>query len=78
LKLCIFPNDPIISYFEKGEIKNRYYNPCNFFNEIHIISFTGKDIEESKVQNIVGKAELKIHSVGKINLRKKEQNTLKK
>ena len=68
LKLCIFPNDPIISYYNKGEIKNRYFNPRNLFDEIDIISFTECDIEESKVQILVGNAKLKIHSVGKANI----------
>ena len=56
LRLCVFPNDPIISYYNKGEIKERYFNQNNFFNEIHIISFTNKEIEESKVQIIKKKS----------------------
>lgn len=74
LKICIFPNDPLISYYKKGEIKNRYYNPCEFFNEVHIISFTKEDIEETKVQSLVGNVKLKIHCVGKINLKNKNKN----
>ena len=66
-KLCVFPNDPLILYFEKGEIKDRYFNPNNYFDEIHIISFIEKDIEEEKVQNLAGNATLKIYSVGKVN-----------
>lgn len=72
MKLCVFPNDPIVSYFEKGEIKDRYYNPENLFNEVHIISFIDKDIKESEVQVLAGNAKLKIHSVGKINLKNKK------
>ena len=68
MKLCVFPNDPILSYYNKGEIKDRYFNPLNFFDKIHIISFIDKDIEESKVKKLAGYAELKIHCVGKINL----------
>ena len=68
MKICIFPNDPIKAYFEKGEIKNRYYNPNNLFDEVHFISLTEHDIEESKVQKLVGNANMKIHSVGKISL----------
>jgi glycosyltransferase involved in cell wall biosynthesis len=68
-KLCVFPNDPIISYYKKGEIKTRYYNPTNFFDEVHIISLIEKDINESEVQNISGNAKLKIHSIGKINIK---------
>ena len=69
MKLCVFPNDPIILYYDKGEIKDRYFNPNNFFDNIHIISFIEKDIDESKVKTIVGNAKLQIHSVGKISLR---------
>jgi 1,2-diacylglycerol 3-alpha-glucosyltransferase len=72
-KIIIFPNDPIIAYYEKGEIKERYFNPNNFFDEVHIISFIEKDIEESKVQNLVGNASLFIHSIGKINLKNKNK-----
>jgi len=69
LKLCVFPNDPLKASFEKGEIKERYFNPDNLFNEIHVISFVEKDIEEEKVKELVGNASLKIHCVGKINLK---------
>jgi len=72
-KICIFPNDPLISYYNKGEIKNRYYNPCEIFEEVHIISFTEKDVDEEKVQNLVGSAKLKIHSVGKIKLKNRKK-----
>lgn len=68
MKLCVFPNDPIISSYNKGEIKDRYYNPGNIFDEVHIISLTEKDIDESKVAVIAGSAKLRIHSIGKINL----------
>lgn len=73
-KLCVFPNDPIIEYYKKGEIKSRYYNPNNFFEEIHIISFIEKDIDESKVQILAGNTKLKIHSVGKINLKNRTKH----
>ena len=45
LKICIFPNDPLIAYYNKGEIKDRYYNPGNFFDEVHFITLTDQDIE---------------------------------
>ena len=73
MKVCVFPNDPIIAYFEKGEIKDRYFNPNNIFDEVHIISFTDKEIEESKVQKIAGDAKLIIHTVGKINIKNRKK-----
>ena len=79
LKLCVFPNDPIISYFKKGEIKSRYFNPGDIFDEIHVISFTENDIEPSKVQLLAGNAILEIYSMGKLNtlnLKKKKDAIL--
>jgi len=68
MKLCIFPNDSLKSYYEKGEIKDRYFNPKNFFDEIHVISLFDNEIEAEKVQNLAGNALLKIHKLGKANL----------
>lgn len=79
MKLCIFPNDPILSYYTKGEIKSRYFNPENFFNEIHIISFIENDIDPDLVKKIAGDAILIIHSLGKLNtmnLQKKKKTVL--
>ena len=67
LKLCVFSNDPIISYFNKGEIKSRYFNPGNIFDEIHIITFIDDDIDSSKVKMLAGNATLKIYSMGNLN-----------
>ena len=44
---------------------------------MHIISFTDKEIEESKVQKIAGKAKLIIHTVGKINIKNRKKEALK-
>jgi glycosyltransferase involved in cell wall biosynthesis len=74
LKLCIFPNDPLISYLEKGEIKKRYFNPEDFFDEIHVISFIDKDVDKTLVQTMVGNAKLIIHEVGKIKIKKRKEH----
>ncbi len=67
-KICVFPNDPLKSYFKKGEIKPRYFNPKNIFDEVHVISLFDDDIEEEKVKIVAGDALFKIHVVGKVNL----------
>jgi glycosyltransferase involved in cell wall biosynthesis len=69
MKLCVFPNDPLIAYYEKGEIKEGYFNPGNLFEEIHCISNSLDDIEVEKVQKLAGNAKFFIHCVGKINLK---------
>jgi len=78
-KLCVFPNDPLESYFKKGEIKSRYFNPKNLFSEIHVISLFDLDTKEENVKIVAGDAELKIHVVGKtnlLNLKSKKQEIL--
>ena len=60
-KFCILLTVPMKVLYEKGEIKERYYNPCNLFEEVHLISFCDRDIGPEKVQPIVGNARLYIH-----------------
>ena len=74
MKLCVFPNDPIRTYFEKGEIKERYYNPGNFFDRVDLITLVDEDIQVSQVQRLVGNAKLRIFSVGKIGIRDRKKH----
>src|SRR3989344_2482619 len=67
-KLLVFPNDPLIAYSEKGEIKPRYYNPCNYFDEVHIVTFIDKEIDAKSVQTLAGTAKLFLYPMG--NLKK--------
>ena len=64
-KLVVVPSDPLYKYYEKGEIKARYWNPCGLFDEVHIVSLAPSDIEPDKVQTLVGDARLHIHAIGK-------------
>ncbi len=67
-RLCIFLTDPMKVFYRKGEIKARYYNPANFFDEVHVISFCDKDMAEDTVREVAGHAGLFIHPVGNINI----------
>lgn len=69
MKFCVFPNDSLLAYFEKGEIKEGYFNPNNFFDEIHAISLFDDEINEEKIKQIAGNAKFKIHKLGKANLK---------
>ena len=77
MKLCVFPNDPLIEYYKKGEIKNRYFNPKKIFDEVHFISLIQNDVDETEIKNTVGDAKLKIHSVGKFNLKNRKMGFTK-
>ena len=41
-KLVIILNDNITDIVKKGEIVERYYNPSNYFEEIHFILINQK------------------------------------
>lgn len=68
-KLVVLPNDPLARYHEKGEIKERYFNPCNYFDEVHVISLCQQDIAASEVQTVAGSARLVIHPIGRPSFR---------
>jgi len=67
-RICVFPNDSMRAYYQKGEVKERYFNPCNFFDEVQVISPCERDIEDSKVQIMAGDAKIKILPIGNFRL----------
>ncbi len=52
--------------YEKGEIKDRYWNPCGMFKRVHVLVLADDDTEPKKVQRVAGRAELCIHPVGSV------------
>jgi glycosyltransferase involved in cell wall biosynthesis/ubiquinone/menaquinone biosynthesis C-methylase UbiE len=65
MKLVVFASDALETYYNKGEIKENYFNPNNYFNEVDFISLNDTEIQEDKVQQLVGNAKIYIHPVGK-------------
>jgi glycosyltransferase involved in cell wall biosynthesis len=68
-RLLVFTNDPMRAYYEKGEIKPRYYNPGEYFDEIHLVVPGDDDIAPEAVQALVGHARLIIHPAGPVGWR---------
>ena len=66
--LAVFPGDCLKTFYEKGEIKERYYNPGDFFDEVHFFTFCDDEVEPAKVRKLVGKARIFIHPLGSLNL----------
>lgn len=64
-RLVVIPADPLYKYFEKGEIKARYWNPCGLFEEVHILSLSPNEVAVEKVQILVGDARLFVHAIGR-------------
>lgn len=53
----------------KGEVKARYYNPENLFDEVHFLSFAESDVDPKKIQKTVGTAKAVIHTLGRLGVR---------
>ena len=48
-KITIIINDDVNELIRKGEIKNDYYNPKKFFDNIQVILLNNKNIENKKI-----------------------------
>jgi len=64
LTLCVFPSDTLASSLRKGEVKERYFNPCNLFGKIQVVSLASSDIDPSKVRRMFGNANVTLSSIG--------------
>lgn len=64
MRFGVFSSDPLFKYHQKGEIKPRYWNPEEIFDEVCVFSFCDEDIEPEKVQALVGRARLRIVPLG--------------
>ncbi|MDD2891087.1 MAG: glycosyltransferase [bacterium] len=64
-KLLIIIPDDLNALIEKGEIVENYYNPGNYFEEVHIMSLTKGNVKKlDKAQFMVGTAKLYVYPIG--------------
>ena len=49
----------------KGEVKKRYWNPGDIFDEVHVITLADDDIDPDLVQAVASRAQLFVHPVGR-------------
>ena len=62
-KLLIILNDNLSDLVKKGEVVNRYYNPGNFFEEIHYLLINQKKINNKKLQIMSGDAKIYLYTI---------------
>lgn len=68
MKLCVFPNEPLVNIVKKGSLIPGYYNPKGLFTEITFIVFSDKDVSPEDISIGVGSAKVEIIPVGKYNI----------
>ncbi len=57
--------DRLSQLVSKGEVTDRYYNPGNFFDEVHLLSTTSDSIDPELVAPMAGSAKLFLHRLWK-------------
>lgn len=62
-KLLVIVNDRLSEIVKKGEITERYYNPGNFFDEVHILMLNNDIVSADDIQKTVGSARLILHNL---------------
>ena len=67
-KLIVIPNDPLYRYAAKGEVKARYFNPENIFDEVHVFSLAEEDDSLETAKIMAGDAAVRIHALGRPGL----------
>jgi glycosyltransferase involved in cell wall biosynthesis len=63
-KLVVLIADELTYLHAKGELVNRYYNPGNLFDEVHILLTNADQVDPATVRFVVGKAKLHVHPLG--------------
>src|SRR5579883_2459941 len=62
--VSVFPMNPIAASVRKGEIKDRYFNPCDLFDQVQVVSPEDEDLDPATVQCTVGRASLDLAPAG--------------
>lgn len=61
--LLVIVSDRLTDLIRKGEITARYYNPAEFFDDVHILLINDDNPEISAIQKTVGNARLHVHNL---------------
>jgi glycosyltransferase involved in cell wall biosynthesis len=62
-KLMIIIPDMLTNIIIKGEVTERYYNPGNYFSEVHIVLTNNDRPDYIQIQKMVGTAKLHIYNL---------------
>ena len=62
-KIMVIIPDVLSSIINKGEVTERYYNPGNYFSEVHIVLTNNDCPNINEVQKMAGNAKLFIYNL---------------
>ena len=61
-KLLVILSDYISSWIHKGEVGVRYYNPGNYFDEVHFLFTNDDKVDPLLLRPMVGDAQIYVHN----------------
>ncbi len=61
-KLVVIISDRLSVLVRKGEVVERYYNPGNYFDEVHIIMLNDDKVEPENVKPMIGEGRLFLYN----------------
>lgn len=62
-RLLVIIPDHLSALVKKGEITDRYYNPGNLFDEVHILMTNADQVDKNAIQKTVGRAQIEVHNL---------------
>ena len=61
--LLVIVPDALSAIVKKGEFTERYYNPGNVFDEVHILMTNSDRVDSRDMQRTAGETKLHIHNL---------------
>lgn len=62
-RLMVIITDRLSTIFKKGELTERYYNPGNLFDEVHILMLNDDAVNPEDIQIMAGSAKLYLYNL---------------
>ena len=62
-RLMVIVPDRVSDFLEKGEVVDRYYNPGNLFEEVHLVLVNDDRPDPAFLQRLAGTARVYVHNL---------------
>src|SRR3954449_9839352 len=61
-RLLVIVSETVSDWMNKGEVVDRYYNPGDFFDEVHLVLTNDDHPADRPLQRMVGRARAEVHN----------------
>src|SRR5215213_1373875 len=60
--LMVIVSEAVSDWLDKGEVVDRYYNPGELFDEVHLVLTNDDRPDRARLQRLVGRARAEVHN----------------